>query len=444
MRIPLAALVSLSLSLAAAGARSQAPSKEELVEGIAARIDDWVSFYKELHLHPELSFFEKETAARLAQRWRALGAEVTEGVGGHGIVGVVRNGEGPTVLLRTDLDALPIREQTGLAYASGVTTELEGKDVGVMHACGHDAHMTFATGTLEMLLALRDRWRGTVVLVGQPAEERGAGAKAMLAAGLYERFPRPDAALAIHVDANLPAGHVGFTSGWMMANVDAVDIRVRGRGGHGAAPHETRDPVVLAARIVMALQTIVSRELAPTDPAVVTVGSIHGGSKHNLIPDLVELQLTVRTCSDETRAKVLAAIERTCKGCAEAAGFPAELAPQVSVRDESNPALYNDPALVARVMKTLRKQFEASRVHERKTEMIGEDFALYARVEPPVPIFMFRIGTVGEERWQAAQQPGAAPLPGLHNSHFAPDPEPTLAGGVRALTLAALEILAER
>jgi len=266
-------------------------------------------FYRDLHQHPELSFQEANTARRLAAQLQPLGIEVTPGVGGHGVVGVLRNGPGPTILIRTDLDALPVKEQTGLPYASTVrmTNEL-GAAVDVMHACGHDIHITSLVGTARLLAQLKDRWSGTLVFIGQPAEERGAGARAMLADGLFTRFPKPDYCLALHVNAELPAGTLGIVEGPVLANVDSVDVMIRGVGGHGAWPHKTRDPIVLAAHIIVALQTIVSRETDPLDSAVVTVGSIHGGNKHNVIPDEVKLQLTVRSFSDEMREKTVASI----------------------------------------------------------------------------------------------------------------------------------------
>ena len=409
------------------------------------QLSSLIAFYQDLHRHPELSHEEARTAARVAAQWRAAGIEVTENVGGHGIVGVLKNGPGKTLLLRTDLDALPLVEETGLPYASTVKADLDGEEVGVMHACGHDVHMTVLSGAVHALARMKDRFTGTIVFIGQPAEERGAGAEKMLADGLYTRFPRPDAALALHVDANLKAGDVGYTSGFVMANVDSVDVTVFGRGGHGAAPHETLDPIVLAARIITGWQTITSRELAPTDPAVVTVGSIHGGTKHNLIPNRVDLELTVRSYSPETRKQILASIERIAHGIAKSAGVPDALLPKVQVLEEEHcPSLYNDPELVAQVVAVFQHVLGADRVHARQPEMIGEDFSRYGLVEPRIPIFMFRLGAVAPDAYERAQR-GELDLPGLHNSQFAPDADLTIWTGVRTMTSAALEFLsAER
>ena len=298
------------------------------------------SLYKHCHRNPELSFYEKETAARMAAELRQIGFEVTEGVGGYGVVGVLRNGEGPTVLVRADMDALPIEEATGLPYASEVTTKDEaGMEVGVMHACGHDVHMTVWTGTARQLAERKDEWSGTLLFIGQPAEERAGGAKAMLNDGLYERFPVPDHALALHVSANLEAGTVGYCPEYALANVDMMDITVYGRGGHGAYPHTTIDPVTLASRMVVALQTVVSREISPLEPAVVTVGAIHGGTKGNVIPDQVELQLTLRSYTDEVRQAVIDKIKRICNGVAMSAGLPEDTIPQSHAAGR-NHALY--------------------------------------------------------------------------------------------------------
>jgi hippurate hydrolase len=402
------------------------------------------ALYKHLHANPELSLMEEKTAARLAAELRAAGYEVTENFGGTGLVGVLKNGPGPTLLIRTDLDGLPVAEETGLPYASRTrVTTPAGTEVSTMHACGHDIHMTVFTGVARQLAALKDKWSGTVLFVGQPAEEIGTGARNLLAAGLYRRFPRPDYALAIHDSATLPAGTVGLKEGFIMANVDSVDITVRGRGGHGAYPHTTLDPVVLAARIVVALQTIVSRETRPVDPAVVTVGSIHGGTKHNIIPDEVKLQLTLRSYSDDVRAHTIAAVKRICRGEAIAAGVPDELMPIVTVAESQfTPATYNDPALTARVRSSLERWLGAANVVTIDAEMGGEDFSQFARTEEKVPVCMFRVGAVDPAKVAESRRTGA-PLPSLHSSKFAPLPEPTIRTGVTALTAAALDLLAK-
>jgi len=381
----------------------------------------------------------------MAAELRRAGFEVTERVGGFGLVGVMKNGAGPTLLLRTDLDGLPVEEATGLPYASRKRVkDLAGREVATMHACGHDLHMTVFAGTARLLAALRDRWSGTLVMIGQPAEERGIGARAMLADGLYTRFPRPDYALALHDIATLPAGTVGTLEGFMMANVDTLDITVRGIGGHGAYPHTTKDPVVLAARIVVALQTIVSRETRPIEPAVVTVGSIQGGTKHNIIPDEVKLQLTVRSYSDQVRRHTLDAIRRICRGEAISAGIPEDRMPVVtSSETEYTPATYNDPALTRRVHGALTTWLGEGNVRTIDPEMGGEDFSRYGRTAERVPICMFRLGVVPPAAYEESQRTGA-PLPSLHSNKFAPLPEPSIRTGVTGLTGAALEILGRK
>lgn len=410
-----------------------------LVERMHPRL---METYVDLHRHPELSFQETTTSAKMAAALEAHGFEVTRGVGGHGVVGLLRNGEGPTLMIRADMDALPVVEETGLEHASRVRARNDqGQDVGVMHACGHDIHMSVWTGVAEVLASMRDRWSGTLVMIAQPAEERGAGAKAMLADGLFTRFPRPDFALALHVDAGLESGKVGFIPEFAYANVDSVDILVRGRGGHGAYPHQTIDPVVLASQIVLALQTIVSREIPASEPAVVTVGSIHGGAQHNVIPDEVRLQLTVRTYADPTREAVLESIRRIARETARAARVPDELLPIVTIKDEYTPALYNDPALVQRVTEAFRAALGPANVVAQKPGMVGEDFGRYGRETPRTPIFLFQLGSVSPERWTGSHRPGGAPLPSLHSSRYAPDAARTLRTGVLAMSAAALDLL---
>ena len=416
---------------------------EQISELVAAELDSLVGVYQQLHSHPELSFHENETAKRLVAQLAELGFAVTAGVGGHGLVGVLENGQGPTVLVRTDLDALPVTEKTGLPYASTVRTQDElDRDVGVMHACGHDIHMSSFLGAATVLVKLKNEWAGTLVMIGQPAEERGAGARAMLEEGLFERFPRPDYCLALHVDAALEAGRVGYRAGYALANVDSVDITIRGVGGHGAYPHKTKDPVVIAAQVILALQTIVSREVRPIDAGVVTVGSIHGGNKHNIIPDEVKLQLTVRSYSDETRKQILDAIRRITFGVARAAGVPADREPSVKfVPMEYTPALYNDPELVERILRVWKSLLGDENVVERDPEMGGEDFGRYGREEPRIPIFLFRLGTIDSERMAKSRQPGGPPLPSLHSALFWPVPRPTIETGVKATAAAVIELM---
>jgi amidohydrolase len=399
------------------------------------------ALYKHLHSHPELSFHEEQTAARLAKELRNLGFEVTEKVGGHGIVGVFKNGPGPTVLVRTDMDALPVTERTSLPYASKVRVrDKNDQEVGVMHACGHDMHMTCWTGTARVLVGLKDRWSGTLVFIGQPAEEVGAGARGMLEAGLFRLFPKPDYALALHCDGSRPHGTVAFTDGMALANVDSVDILVKGRGGHGSAPHTTVDPVVLAARIVLDLQTIVSRESNPLDPVVVTVGSIHGGTKHNIIPDEVRLQLTVRTTKDATRKHTLEAIERIAKAAAVGARAPE---PVVKFDpSEFTPALVNDSKLTRRTIGVLREVLGQDNIMERPLVMGGEDFGRYGKAG--VPIFLYFLGTQPPEKVAEAAREGATPLPSLHSDLFYPVPEPTIKTGVLTMSMAVLDLLGKK
>ena len=409
----------------------------------AAARDTLIELYRDLHPAPELSFHERQTARRLAAELRALDFEVTEGVGGHGIVGVLNNGDGPTLMLRADMDALPIQEQTGFRYASKVTTvDADGNTVPVMHACGHDVHMTVFIGTARKLVQQRDRWRGTLVMVGQPAEERGSGARAMLADGLFKRFPRPDFNLALHVNAALPVGTVGYTPGYALASVDSVDIRVHGVGGHGAYPHTTRDPVVLSAQIINALQTLVSREIAPVEPGVVTVGAIHGGTKHNIIPDQVDLQLTVRAYSEDTRQKLLRGIERIARNQALAMGLPEDKLPTVSIKDEQTRSTYNNPQLAERIAAVFASTLGAEQVVTLPPVMGGEDFSEYGLQEPRIPSLIYWLGAVSQKKFDDAQAASNA-LPSLHSPFFLPDAEPAIATGVTAMTAAALELLAD-
>jgi hippurate hydrolase len=419
--------------------------KRSLEQKAAADYPLLDALYKHLHANPELSLMEEKTSARFADELRAAGFEVTEKFGGFGIVGVLKNGAGPTVLLRTDLDALPVQEETGLPYASHARVkDLTGNETAAMHACGHDIHITVMTGVARTLSSLRDRWSGTVVVIGQPAEERGIGARAMLTAGLYQKFPRPDFAVALHDNATLAAGKIGFVEGYALANVDSVDILVRGVGGHGAYPHSTKDPIVLAARIVTALQTIVSRETRPTDPAVVTVGSIHGGTKHNVIPNEVKLQLTLRSYTDAVREHTIEAIRRICRGEAIAAGIPDDLAPTVTVHDEEfTPATYNDPNLTRRLRQAVTAALGETQVTSIDPVMGGEDFSQYGRTVEKVPVCLFWLGAVASEKVAESERTGVS-LPSLHSSKFAPVPEPTIKTGVVAMSAAALELLEKR
>lgn len=402
-----------------------------------------IDLYQHLHSHPELSFHEEQTAATLAAELERLGFEVTTGVGGHGLVGVLENGEGPTVLLRADMDALPVREQTGKPYASTVTTTDDaGNTVPVMHACGHDVHMTSWVGTARALVEQKAQWAGTLVMIGQPAEERGAGARAMLADGLFERFPRPDFNLAMHVSANLPAGTLGYTSGYALASVDSVDITVYGVGGHGAYPHTTKDPIVLAAQIVTSLQTLVSRVIPPVEPGVVTVGSIHGGTKHNIIPDQVDLQITVRAYSQATRDALIDGIRQIAQGQAQSAGLPEDKWPEVTVQDEHSRSTFNNPQLVDRLVPVFESALGEAQVQAVPAVMGGEDFSEYGLTDPKIPSLIYWMGAVEPRTYQAFQSSGES-LPSLHSPFFAPDAPLTIEAGVKAMTAAALELLGE-
>jgi len=398
------------------------------------------ALYKHFHAHPELSLNEKETAARLAEELRATGFDVTEKVGGHGVVAVLKNGDGRTIMVRADMDALPITEMTGLAYASKVRThDRYGRQVGVMHACGHDVNMTCLVGVARVMSAMKDKWQGTLVLVGQPAEEIGAGSRMMLADGLFQRFPRPDLCLATHCDARYAHGHVNYRAGQMQSNVDSVDITVLGKGGHGAAPHTTIDPIVLAARIVLDLQTIVSREVNPLHPAVVTVGSIHGGTKHNIIPSEVKMQLTVRTTTDEVRQQVLDAIRRITRAAAMSARAPE---PIVKIdTDQFTPSLVNDVELTGKTVSVFRDILGNDFVHERPMSLGGEDFSRYIRAG--VPGFYFFIGSAPPDRVGEALK-GGRPLAKTHTDKYFPIPEPTIKTGVLAMSAAVLNLVGKK
>jgi amidohydrolase len=425
---------------------AQEPGKGDQLAAIKGRIDTEYSslqeFYFDLHTHPELSKQEVRTAAKLAGELKKLGFEVTDKVGttegGFGVVGVFKNGDGPTVLVRTDMDALPIIEQTGVPYASTVMVrDAEGKQVGVMHACGHDMHMTCWLGTAKVLTSLKDRWKGTLVFIGQPSEERGTGAKAMLEAGLFKKFPKPDFCIALHCDGQLAHGTIGYTEGEALANVDSVDITVKGKGGHGSAPHTAIDPIVIAARIVMDLQTLVSRETDPLESAVVTVGSIHGGSKHNIIPPEVKLQITVRSFKETVRKNLLEGIERIAKAAAAASKAPE---PVVKVdHAEFTPMLKNDPALTKRASASLKQALGENNVQIVPKKTGGEDFSRYGR-DGGSAIFIFWLGTIEPSRVAESKQSGV-PLPSLHSDKYFPVPEPSIRTGVTALSSIALDLL---
>jgi len=430
------ALVPASVKAQPIQTDSKAPAAAD--PWIGAHLDELIVLYTHLHTHPELSLQEVETSKRIAEELRKAGAVVTTGVGRLGVVGLLKNGDGRVVLVRTDMDALPVVEETGLPYASKVKTrDKAGREVGVMHACGHDIHMASFIGTARWLTEHKDRWAGTVVLVGQPAEEAVDGAQAMLKDGLYTRFPKPDFALALHCRPDEPVGTVRYCSGPTLAGSTSVNITIRGKGGHGAWPHRTVDPIVLAAFVVVDLQTIVSREVEPGEPAVVTVGSIHGGTKHNIIPDEVKLQLTLRSFSEPVRQQLIAAIRRRVVALAQAHQAPE---PTVEV-EESTPPTINTPDLVARVVPAFAEALGSSNVKPAKPVMGAEDFGLYS--EGNVPICMFWLGTLSPERIAAASAKGEN-LPPLHSAKYYPEPGPSIATGVRAMTAAVVKLLPAR
>ena len=443
-RIPLLSLVFAGLMIGPIQAQQQ--SLDTMIDRNLASL---VATYKTLHAAPELSHHEEKTSTFFATQLRGMGYEVTERIGkyenpvftSYGVVAVMKNGAGPVVLIRTELDALPVIEKTGLAYASTVKTKNDaGDDVGVMHACGHDVHITSMLGTAKMLSEMKDQWHGTLIILGQPAEETVDGARAMMRDGLYQKFPRPDFVVALHDNSDLEAGRVGYTPGYSLASGDSVDIKIRGVGGHGAAPESTKDPIVVAAEIVLALQTIVSRENSPLDPAVITVGSIHGGSKHNIIPDEVNLQLTVRAYREEVRQRMLASIDRITKGIALAAGIPEDRAPIVVIsKTQFTAATYNDPALTERLAGVFTRVLGAENVVKLPPVMMSEDFG-YFSPDKSIPSVDFSLGAVDPEKVKQSKAAGT-PLPSLHSALFAPLPEPTLRTGVKAMTSAVLDLM---
>ncbi len=402
---------------------------------IESNLDSMAELYVYLHTHPELSYHEKETSERIAAEWEASGYEVTRNVGGYGVVAILKNGGASTVMLRTDLDALPVTEATELDYASTVVvTNADGSRTGVMHACGHDIHMTNLVGVARYLAEHRNLWSGTLMLIGQPAEERGGGARAMLNDGLFNRFPKPDVAVALHVAHDLAAGKIGYRAGYALANVDSVDITMKGRGGHGAAPETTVDPVILAAELVVSLQTIISREISPLEPAVITVGSIHGGTKHNIIGSECRLQLTVRSYSENVRKHLLSAIERKARAVATGARAPE---PEV-VSSEGTPSLYNDDDVAARLAPVFESTLGKQNVVMAEPVMGGEDFSRYGKAG--VPILMYRLGSVSQRRLDQYSMAGQSP-PSLHSPIYYPDVEPTLRAGIATMSAAVLELM---
>jgi len=424
-----------------------APNRAEIEAAVRRDMPDLLAVYRHLHANPELSMQEVKSAARMAEEARKLGFQVTTGVGGTGVVAVMKNGEGPTLMLRADMDGLPMEERTGLPFASRARGQTrEGLDTFIAHSCGHDTHMTAWIGTARQLAAMKDRWRGTLMMIAQPGEETSQGAKAMLEDGLFTRFPRPDFAIAFHDSATLPAGTIGVTPGPTLASVDSVDMTVRGVGGHGAAPHTTRDPIVLAARIVTSLQTLVSRELDPLDSAVVTVGSFQAGTKHNIISDEARLLITVRSYTPEVRRMLLDGIARIARGEAIAAGVPEERMPTVTVREaEATPATVNSDPFTTQMADRFRTYFGEERVKQIRPVMAGEDFGRYRLADPNLQSLIFWVGGVPKGQYDAAvAAKDMSKLPSLHSPFWAPDPDAVISTATEALVVAALGVLGPR
>ncbi|HEX9955026.1 MAG TPA: amidohydrolase [Allosphingosinicella sp.] len=431
-----------TLLAAALLSTSAMAAADPIADGVANDMRSLMTLYRDLHANPELSMQEVKSAAKMATEAKKLGYQVTTGVGKTGVVAVMKNGPGPVLLLRADMDGLPVIEQTGLPFASKVKgTSLAGVESGVMHACGHDTHMTAWVGVARRMAAMKSQWSGTLVLVAQPGEETSEGAKAMLEDGLFTRFPKPTHALAFHDAASLPAGTIGYNVGPALANVDSVDIVVKGVGGHGAYPHTTKDPIVLASRIVGALQTIVSREVDPQEPAVITVGSFHAGAKHNIISDEATMLLTVRSYTDETRKILLDGIRRIVNGEAIAAGMPQDKMPTVTVREaQATPATVNTEKLTTSTAALLTQRFGAERVLKTRSVMGGEDFGRFYLADKSIESLIFWVGGVPQAQWdKAAGDP--AKLPSLHSPFWAPDAEKTISTATEALTVAALGVL---
>ncbi|MEQ8405665.1 MAG: amidohydrolase [Oceanicaulis sp.] len=432
------------LTAAAAVLALAAPafSQDDIRQSLNADWDAHLQgLYQHLHANPELSFMEFETAARMAQELRESGYDVTEEVGRTGVVAVMENGAGPTILMRADMDGLPMREDTPLAFASTVVGEDRmGNEFPVMHACAHDTHMTALVGSARWMAENRDQWSGTLVLIAQPAEEVGLGAMAMLSDGLYERFPTPDAVVSHHTWGYMPVGEIRYVPGFAMANVDTVDVYVKGVGAHGASPHLGKDPVVIASQIVLGLQTLVSRELSPFETGVVTVGAFNAGTKHNIISDEAHLQITVRSYKDEVRENLLRGIERVAAGTAMAAGLPDALMPVVEIEETYTPAVYNDPALSTRAGEVLEARF-GERVATTDPVTGGEDFSRYGRTDEDVPIFMFWVGGTPMEVWREYQARGETP-PANHSPFFYTEAEGTIVTAAEGMTAIALDLFA--
>jgi hippurate hydrolase len=436
---------SLLAALLAMSTLSSPAAADPLRDAVTADMPSLLALYRDLHANPELSMQETRSAAKLAAEAKKAGFKVTTGVGKTGVVAVMENGPGPVIMLRADMDALPVEEQTGLPYASKVkATSMAGGESGVMHACGHDTHMSAWVGAARRLAAMKDQWSGTIVMIAQPGEETSEGARAMLDDGLFTRFPKPGHVIAFHDSASLPAGTIGYTPGYTLANVDSVDILVKGVGGHGAYPHTTKDPIVLGARIVSALQTLVSREANPQDPAVVTVGSFHSGAKHNIISDEARMLLTVRSYTDETRKLLLDGIARIARGEAIAAGIPEDRMPVVTVRENlATPATFNTAKITDETMALFARRFGADRVVAIPAVMAGEDFGRFYRADKSIESLIFWVGGVPQAKWDEAKG-DPTKLPSLHSPYWAPEAEAVISTATEAMVAATLNLLAKR
>ncbi len=432
---------SLLLTLSILSSLAQVNNQNEKIKKeIENQIQEHRVIYNDLHQNPELSLMEFETSKKMASQLSAMGFEVTSNVGGNGVVGIFKNGSGPIIMLRTDMDALPISETTGLTYASkAVKKDRQGNMMPVMHACGHDMHMTLWLGTLQTLVKLKKEWKGTIMAIAQPAEEVSGGSAQMIADGLFKRFPAPDYALAYHVAPDIPAGKIGYVPGAFAAGVNNADIYVYGIGGHGAMPNTAIDPIVLSSQIIMGLQTIVSRNINPVDPAVVTVGSIHGGTKHNIIPEEVKMELTLRFFTDEVYGQIQESIYRICEGMAIAAGVPDNLLPLVLIGDQYTPPTTNNPELVNRAVISMKDMLGDENIIRAGLGTAAEDFGKYGRTEENIPIAMFLCGSTSSERYKKIIDSGNHP-PALHNPGYYPDFEPTYKSGVAAMTKTMIDL----
>jgi amidohydrolase len=407
---------------------------EKILKQTYKETEKYFTLYMDLHKNPELSLKELNTSRKMAEELKSIGFEVTTGFGGNGVVGVFKNGKGKVIMLRTDMDALPIKENTGLPYASSVKMkDASGNDLPVMHACGHDLHMSVWLGTLRTLVTLKNEWKGTIVAIAQPAEEVSGGSEVMISEGLFKKFPKPDLILCYHVSAVLPTGTIGYCPGPIFAGVNTADITVYGVGGHGAMPNTTIDPIVLSARIILDIQTIVSREINPVKPAVVTVGAIHGGIKHNIIPDEVKMLLTLIFYDEEVYKHIKEALIRITKGDAIAAGLPENKMPLVEFGNQFTPPVINDPEIVRQSVKYMKEILGNDKVIQVDPATVAEDFGKYGRTEEKIPIALFWLGGVNQNKYNDHIEKGTS-LPYLHNSSFAPDFEPAFKCGVEAMS----------